>query len=278
MKKYYLFIALAMVAAMTVSCKNNNKKAKEAAEATEEVVEAAKTILADDVLATLDEIAKPFIDDAGKVEAYRIIADNLTPEEKMVKPDYLMDPSEVDNMITKSQKVNALAVLVIERFIRQAYDMPVEESEAAIARLVADIDIPNVNNGENQDLSIAKKAAENYRLFKERGDLPLFWQFQFALINESAFLISQNPDPFFRNLTEEQYATFNGRIISCYAAVEELAKYDEEVAASLKVFQDNMTVSTQEEAEKVYSSLATAKQAIINSKDVIAARRAALLK
>lgn len=49
MKKYYLFIALAMVAAMTVSCKNNNKKAKEAAEATAEVVEAAKTILADDV-------------------------------------------------------------------------------------------------------------------------------------------------------------------------------------------------------------------------------------
>lgn len=38
-----------MVAAMTVSCKNNNKKAKEAAEATAEVVEAAKTILADDV-------------------------------------------------------------------------------------------------------------------------------------------------------------------------------------------------------------------------------------
>ena len=277
MKKYYLFIALAMVAAMTVSCKSN-KKAKEASEATEEVVEAAKTILADDVLATLDEIAKPFIDDAGKVEAYRIIADNLTPEEKMVKPDYLMDPSEVDNMITKSQKVNALAVLVIERFIRQAYDMPVEKSEAAIAHLVADLDIPNVNNGENNDLSIAEKAAENYRLFKERGDLPLFWQFQFALINESAYLISQNPDPFFRNLTEEQYETFNGRIFSCYAAVEELAKYDEEVAASLKVFQDNMTVSTQEEAEKVYSSLATAKQAIINSKDVIAARRAALLK
>ena len=277
MKKYYLFIALAMVAAITVSCKSN-KTEKEASEATEEVVEAAKTILADDVLATLDEIAKPFINDAGKVEAYRIIADNLTPEEKLVKPDYLMDPSEVDTMMTKSQKVNALAVLVIERFIRQAYDMPVEKSEAAIAHLVADLDIPNVNNGENKDLSIAEKAAENYRLFKERGDLPLFWQFQFALVNESAYLISQNPDPFFRNLTEEQYETFNSRICSCYAAIKELAKYDEEVAAAYKVSQGTLTVSTLEDAENAFSSLATAKQTIIDSKELIAARRAALLK
>ena len=272
MKKYYLFIALAMVAGMTVSCKNNKK-----AEADAEVVEAAKTILADDVLATLDEIAKPFIDDAGKVEAQQIIAVNLTDKEKLVKPDYLLDPNEASNFVTKSQKLNALAVLLIERTIREAYGMPVDETEDVIAHLVVDLNFP-ISFDNMDKMSISERAAETYKQYKERNDLASFWQFQFALVSESAYLVSRNPDIFFRNITEEQFAIYNNRVFSCNSAVRELAKYDEEVAAAFKVFEENRYVGTREEAMELYSSLTSAKQTIIDSKDLIAARRAALLK
>ena len=277
MKKYYLFIALAMVAAMSVSCKNNNKKAKEAADATAEVVEAAKTILADDVLATLDEIAKSFIDDAGKVEAHKIIAANLTPEERMVKPDYLLDPKDVNSMVTKSQKLNALAILMMERDIRKAYEMPIDKVDETMTRLMAELNHPN-SFENNFKMSIPEKVAETYRQYKERGDLASFWQFSFAFVNEMAYLVSQNPYPFFRNLTEKQFAIFNSRFFSCYAAVKELAKYDEQVAEVLKIFEENRCVDTYEESVKAFGSLASAKQTIIDTKDVIAARRSNLLK
>ena len=127
-------------------------------------------------------------------------------------------------------------------------------------------------------MSIPEKVAETYRQYKERGDLASFWQFSFAFVNEMAYLVSQNPYPFFRNLTEEQFAIFNSRFMSCYAAVKELAKYDTEVAAASKAFDENRITDNHEEAVETFSSLATAKQALVDSKDIIAARRANLLK
>ena len=273
MKKYYLFIALAMVAAMTVSCKNNNKKAKEAAEATEEVVEAAKTILADDVLATLDEIAKPFIDDAGKVDVQQIIAANLTEKEKLVKPDYLLDPSEVKTLVTKSQKINALAILLIEYPIRNAYEMPVDDAKEAIARLTADLNHP-ISVEDRDSMSVSEKVAESYRKCKENGELPYFWQFEFAVQTEADYLISKNYDVFFRSLDEEQYASFLKKITTVVNAVETLAKYDAEVKHALDIFNANrvntfdISKVTMEDGKKFFSE----------RKDVFAARRAALLK
>ena len=180
MKKYYLFIALAMVAAMAVSCNNKNTNTDEA---NAEVVEAAKTILTDDVLATLDELAKPYINGAGKVEADQIIAANLTKEEKLVKPDYLLNPKDVNTMITKSQKIKALAILILERDIRKAYEMSVDEINETLARLMIELNHP-IQLENHEKMSVLEKATETYNQYKERGELSLYWQFEFALINE----------------------------------------------------------------------------------------------
>ena len=64
----------------------NSLRQKEASEATEEVVEAAKTILADDVLARIDEIGKTYFDELGKTSFADIISSYLTEEQKLVKP------------------------------------------------------------------------------------------------------------------------------------------------------------------------------------------------
>jgi len=61
-------------------------------------------------------------------------------------------------------------------------------------------------------------------------------------------------------------------------AMRELAKYDEEMADVLKVFNQNRTVSSDEEKAKVGASIETSKQYRIANKDKFIAHRNSLLK
>ena len=99
----------------SISCKNN--KNAENNEATAEVVEAAKTILADDVLATIDEFVQTYVNEAGKIDVAAVISSSLTEEEKLIKPDYLLEAAQANELVTKSQKVNALAVQAELRYL-----------------------------------------------------------------------------------------------------------------------------------------------------------------
>ncbi len=262
-----------MVAVMTVSCKNNNKKAAKTAEANAEVVEAAKTILADDVLATLDELAQSYINESGKFSPAPFISSSLSEEDKLIKPDYLLEPSLVNEMVTKSQKVTALAVLALERHIRLAYGMPTESTDEALAHLTAELNHPvPADNPDN--LTPSEKIRRTYLQCKEDGELSYFWQFALALQIESGYLISNNIDAFFRNLNEEQYASFLKRIIALSDAAKTLAEYESEVKQVWDVFNAeggviaDISKETIEDGKKFFSE----------RKDVFATRRAALLK
>ena len=221
-----------MIAAMAVSC--NNKKAN-TDEANAEVVEAAKTILADDVLATLDELAQSFIDETGKFDFAAIISSALTEKEKLIKPDYLLEASQANEMVTKSQKLNALAVLLVERHIRIAYGMPTEETDEVMARFVAEVNDP-VSFDDEKSLSPSEKAKIAYMAHKERGDIADYWQFALAIQVEVDYLISKNVDVVFRNLNEEQYASFTKKFKVVTDAVRTLAKYDSDVKQAWDAF------------------------------------------
>ncbi len=278
MKKTYLFIALAMVAAMTVSCKNNNKKAKEASDANAEVVAAAKTILADDVLAKIDEIGKPFFDESGKFNFTTIISSHLTEEEKLVKPDYLLDPSEVNNYVTKTQKVNALAILISDRTLMEAYEMPLEEVNDAIARLVAEVGAPITVEGRD-NMTVSEKLDAAYKKCKESGDLAFFWQFNFAMMNEFSYLVCQAPDIYYRNISEEQSQAFHKRIVAIRGVLKTLAEYDPEVKLAWETYlKFNTNYPDDKVKEEAYKSVEAAKEAQIARKESVAARRAEMLK
>lgn len=273
MKKYYLFIALAIVAAMTVSCKNNNKKAAKTAEANAEVVEAAKKILADDVLAKIDELAQSFADEAGKFAPEDIISSALTEEEKLIKPDYLLEASQANEMVTRSQKLNAFAILLIEHHIRVAYGMPTEETDEVLARLVADVNDP-VSFDDEMSLTPAEKAKMAYKAHKERGDIASYWQFVLALQTEADYLISRNVDLFFRNLTEDQYASLTKQFNTIISAVRTLAEYDPEVKQAWDAYNAGGEVIGGLSEE----TMEYGKNFFVERADVFAARRANLLK
>lgn len=277
MKKSYLLIALAVVAAMTVSCKNSNSKKSEKQGETKDIVAVAKVILADDVLATIDQLAETYITSAEPGDILSQVVSDLNDKEKLLKPDYLLDPAETYNLLTRKQKINALGIMLPERIVREAYGLPLDEFKAAAARLMADVNFPISMDIVNKDTPFSERVKKAYEVCKERGDLSYFWQFEFAVITSTLYLVSQNPDLFLRNVTEEQYLAFDKRFRSLRSALLELAKYDEEIAGVVEILDKNKAASN-EELDKLCSSFDGFKQQIVDSKYLYAASRAEMLK
>jgi len=272
--KSYIFIAMAMVAALTVvSCKCSSKKSQKP---TQEEVQEMKQELADSVLAEIDALVEEYITASGN--AFHFNGLELTKQEKLVKPDYLLDPSEADNFVTKSQKINALAIYMIELDLREKYDMPTEQAREAIAKFVADLNYPYYIDQRDADMPISERIRQEYNKCKENGDLTYFWQFQNAIIVETSYIFAQNPDLFFRKITEEKWQQYVKRANEKNKALRELAKYDEEMASVLEIFNQNRAWSSEEEKTKVSSSIESSKQYRIANKNKYVAMRNALLQ
>jgi len=274
MKKTHLLIAFAIIAALPmVSCKNNNKKAQEPAA---EEVQAQKQALADSVLADIDEFEKIYA--AASDQSFRILSMELTDEEKSVKPDYLLDPALADTFLTRSQKINALAIYLTDWSVLELYEMPVEDTKNAIAKLAAEVNLPVDIDLVTSNEPVSEKIKKTYEACKNSGDLALFWQFEYIIVREVTYVLSCNPDLFLSKITEEQWQAFNARKKARRDAVNELAKYDEEIAQLLVVIKENRVAASDEEKNTKNQSIQTAKEFFITHKDKYVATRNAFLQ
>lgn len=68
-----------------------------------------------------------------------------------------------------------------------------------------------------------------YSNCKEKGDVTPFWNFAIVSLNEFELIISHNPEPFFRNISNEQFKAYSARLQACVRAARELAKYDQKL-------------------------------------------------
>jgi len=266
-----LFACVAMCCAMMVSCKN-----AKTAEPTPEEIQAQKVALADTVLAQIDEIAERFFDASGKT--FRLRSLELTDAEKLMKPDYLLDPSVAATLVTKSQKTNALAIYVTEIGVRMMYDMPLDEVNEVIAKLAAELNYPLDIAYSASDAPLSEKIKTNYEVFKENENLAFFWQSHYAIIAEIAYLFAQNPELYFSKITEEQWQNYRKRIGALDEALAKLAPYDDEVALVWEFRNKNKSFSSVEERDRVDQSVESAKQFRIANKEMYVARRNALLQ
>jgi len=268
-----LFACVAICSAMMVSCKNTKSN-----EPTPEEIQAQKVALADSVLAEIDAIVDEYM--LASDNAFRIANYELTEEEKMVKPDYLLEPSVASTLATKSQYVNALAMYLTDLTVRKIYDMPLDETNEVIAKLAVEINHPiDINITSGFGIQLSEKIKKEYEACKERGDLAYFWQFQNATVAEVGYVIAQNPELFFSKITEEQWQAFVKRTNEVIKAMREIAKYDEEMADVLEAFNQTRVFSSDEEKLSVdNTSIESAKQHLIAKRDKINAKRNALLQ
>jgi len=273
MKRTLTLIALvAICSAMMVSCKNTKT-----AEPTPEEIQAQKVALADSVLAQIDVFAEQFFDASSKT--FKAKEWKLTEAEKMVKPDYLLDPSVAATLVTKSQKVSALAIYCSELVLRKLYDMPLDETEEVIAKLAAEVNHPvELNFVSNFDMPASEVIREEYEACRERGDLPYFWQFQNALLTETSFILAQNPELFLSKITEEQWQSYYKKMHEKTLALMTLAQYDEEMMeVCLKIQKNRVSFSDDEYIEST-SSIQASIEYYKDKKDKFIAKRNALLQ
>jgi len=266
-----LFAYVVICCAMAVSCKN-----AKTAEPTPEEIQAQKVALADSVLAQIDALAEQLYDATSK--SFRICDFELTDEEKMVKPDFLLDPLIAATLVTKYQKINALAIYSIELGVRQIYDMPCDDVKEVIVKLAADINHPFDLDVELGDVPVSEKVRNFYEKWKERGDIAYFWQLQNAMLIEIGYLVANNPALFFNNIKDEQWQGFTNRVIIKDRALVKMAKYDSEMAVLSDFMQQFGVMASDEEIKAVCSSCEAASKFVTANKDKYIARRNALLQ
>ena len=261
MKKTFLIIAFTACALVAASC-GNNKSSKTEQNNTDEEITEAKIELAEDVLATLDSLEQKCVEAGADFEdVIGIITSALTDKQKMVKPDYLMDPARTLDLLSLRQKVNALAILLTERPLREAYEMPLEEVDAAIARLYVEVGSP-VPANMCKDLSASEIVKLAYNICKANNELCYFWMFDNAVQYNLLYLISFNSDTFFNNITPEQYEAFNTRIYTAGKAAQQLAEYDKEIASAIAFHDKTWEFGTLEEAKDTLSDINEGKAMI----------------
>jgi len=240
-------------------------------------VEERKSALASSVLAQIDSLYLLY--QKALSQSFDISEFGLTETEKLVKPEYLLKLSVSNDFVTRSQKINAMAIYVMESSIKQIYDMPLEDTKQTIAKLAAELDHADDIEYLWSDATVSEKLEREYEVCKERGDLAYFWQFQYAFFVETKYLLAQNPELFFSKISDEQYQAFHESVVRRIDVIMELAKYDDEVAI-LKSFIDQNKNNVWQANSDYQSTLGTKDLRIkhyIDNRDNIIARRNAIL-
>lgn len=276
MKNRYLFIALALCATLAVSC--GNRESRKAKSGEDVQVAAVKEQIREDVLVSIDSLAAIYnYEGSDKDLPIRIIMSCLGEEQKLVKPDYLMDPQSVEDLTSHRQKVNALAILITERPVREFYGLPLEESDKAVAKLLFDLNHP-FSLDDVLNLTVSEKLKNAYAVLKERNELCYLWQFNAAIQNNVLYLIAFNLDTFFDNVTDEQYELFHRRLVASRKAVRMLAEYDDEIASALAFQEKNLDFEGSGDMDSVLARKEAGKEFIQSRKaDYVKIREFVLL-
>lgn len=277
-KTYCIATALMICAAMFSSCRNNgsSKKADSGTAPGNEVITATEAVLTDDVLGMVDELVNNYLEATKTINNDQLMASSIKGRASLVKPDYFLELSRTKDLLTKNQKINAATILISERPLRVAYGMPVQEVDATIARLLAEINYPIDEDELKDHRPLSEKIKEEYDRCKERGELGYFWQFQLAMQNSLLYLYSRNPELYTSDITEEQYRCVFKRIGICLKAARALKEYDPELAKALEIMKIG-EVHDDREAEELFGTKERAIKTFNSRKDIYEQRRNALL-
>lgn len=269
MKKYCIFIALALCATLAPSCGNRSAKSGKSdgseTKMTRKEVTEAEIKLSEEMLATLDSLSVEY-EKYVESSPMDLVVSSLTEEQKLVKPDYLLEPSQLKYLNSTRHKVNALAILMTERPIRKAYGMPVEPIDNAIKKLFLEVNFP-ISFADEMELPISEKFKKAYEICKERDEICFLWYYLGSIQNNLMFLISMNSDAFFEKLTPEQYEMFRNRVFTTRKAVKELAEYDPALASLLAFMNEGWDFKSIEEAEAATRDMESGKKVFEKRKE-----------
>lgn len=226
MKKLSIF-AVALAAVAFAACTGNKPQIEQ--NGTDSVKSFEQEQIEENIKVQMDSLAAEF----GKLKALPILKDQngnviLSDEEKQVKPDYLLNPSAIEDAITLPGKYRILSALSIDKQIAIAYDMPTDEYDEAIAKLSADINDPSFKVLDNTD-SAFETSSKLYDAMEENGRINFFWQMAASALIEQLYITTQNTDKFIAAFDDNAAESVTYRIVLLQDAIERLSAYDPEV-------------------------------------------------
>lgn len=152
----------------------------------------------------------------------------LNEEEKMIKPDYLMDPAEVMSKLeTLSLKYRALAVFSDEKEIADLYDMPDVYSEP-ITLLAADVNDPAMKYALETSFD-SLNVADIYAIEEQYGRVNYFWEAAATMTIEHLYILTKNQEMYLKNFTDKDAEDITFRVVLLLDAFEELSDYNHEL-------------------------------------------------
>lgn len=238
--KKSLLLASVVIAACLSSCGNNNGNKSEKNEQNEVVSaqnalndeinqEAVKTEF-DNLKISVSKIRMaPFV---SSTEDGRI---QLTEKEKMVKPDYLINPSIVGKLVTLSQKYHVTSMMAADLVIANLYEMPTVDMKEAIAKLLLDINDEAFTNFANTPWSDLEGASDALQFLIEEeyeaGRQYLFWDALAASLVEQLYIMTRNVDKFMPMFTDETVEDFTFNFICLHEGLLTMADTNEEMSS-----------------------------------------------
>ena len=226
MKKLSI-LAIAFAAIAFAAC--GGKKSAQAAEAVDSLKSFEQQQIEASIKMHFDSIAA----EIGKLKQLPFLSEGddglkLTKEEKQVKPDYLLDPATAEEATTLAEKYRILSALNVDKKIAALYEMPTEDYDKAITKLVADINDPSFKAIDDTN-TLFETSSTLYDAMNENGRINYFWQIAAASLVEELYIVNQNSDKFLSTFNDEAAANVTFRIVLILDALNRLSQYDPEI-------------------------------------------------
>lgn len=244
MKTYYVLLLAAIIVAAP-SCKNQNKKEKQvsAPETIEQTeISNSEKMIAEDLAINMEKLLESVKKTKGVLPFVKQGTTNvqLTDKEKMVKPDYLFDPADVDDLQTLVQKYRVFSILSIDKEIARLYGMPTDAYDAAIAKILAEVNDPalksyveKVNAGEEAGNLLDEFMTKSYK----EGRANLYWEAVSAMLVETVFVASRNVNKFIGIFDDQSASDVIYNFICVHEGINSLIQYHPEMESLNEVLE-----------------------------------------
>lgn len=233
MKKSVIILLAAALVALP-SCKNQNKAAKadEAISETSADLEMqALTVDMENLAASVSKmnLAPMFKKGEGVV---------LSDKEKLAKPECLLDPASVGELVTLTQKYRVLGILAADKAVAELYGMPTAMYTAAIEKLAAEVSDTALadylfSSDPEVKGNISKLADAEYA----NGRSSYFWQAVSALLVEDLYVCTHKINTFTSLFTDETAADVTYNFVCVHEGISSLVSKEPEMQSLNEVLE-----------------------------------------
>jgi len=265
MKKLTI-LAVAFAAIALAACGNKSKQNADSADSAarqfeQGQIEASIKMQIDSLAAELGKLEKiPFLD----INEHSI---KLTKEEILVKPDYLISTETIEKATTLSEKYRLVSAMGVDKKIAQLYELPTEDYDKAIAKLVSDLNDPSFM-ASKKDANMYESIETLYNEMDKNGRINYFWEMTAASLVEQLYVISENSDKILDTFSDENAANITMRVVLILDAMKRLSPYAREMAPIAKVMYP-LSVLNATTVIELKSQMAEAKDKIIAARKSI---------